>query len=149
MLLNELKKAKGSTKKKFQKGRGIGSGNGKTCGKGHKGQRSRSGHMKKEGFQGGQNPLRMPKCLRSPKIKKKKRYAIVKLDILNNYKNDTKIDINLLKKDGFIKSKFNSFKILDGNEFSKKIQVITNKISALAKKKIQDLGGNVEIIKNK
>lgn len=144
-MLSKLKKAKGSTKKKFQKGRGVGSGNGKTCGKGHKGQRSRSGHMKKEGFQGGQNPLRLPKSLRSLKIKSKKKYAIIKLDVLNNYPNDTKVDINLLKKDGFVKSKFDSFKILDGDKFSKKIQIIANGISSSAKKKIESLGGVVEI----
>lgn len=144
MFLNELKKAKNSTRKKFHKGRGIGSGNGKTCGKGHKGQRSRSGHMKL-GFEGGQNPL----YLRIPKIgffnKNKKKYAIINLNNLNKYDDGIVIDINLLKKDGFIKSKFNSFKILDGNKFTKKIEVVTNFISASAKKRIEELGGTVKI----
>lgn len=144
MFLNELKKAKNSTRKKFHKGRGIGSGNGKTCGKGHKGQRNRSGHMKL-GFEGGQNPL----YRRIPKIgffnKNKKKYAIINLNNLNKYDDGIVIDINLLKKDGFIKSKFNSFKILDGNKFTKKIEVVTNFISASAKKRIEELGGTVKI----
>ena len=144
MFLNELKKAKNSTKKKFQKGRGIGTGNGKTCGKGHKGQRSRSGHMKL-GFEGGQNPL----YLRIPKFgffdRNKKKYAIVSLNVLNKYNDDTIINIDLLKKDGIVKPKFNSFKILNGNKFTKKIKVSANYISLSAKKKIEELGGTIEI----
>lgn len=144
MFLNELKKAKNSTKKKFQKGRGIGTGNGKTCGKGHKGQRSRSGHMKL-GFEGGQNPL----YRRIPKFgffnRNKKKYAIVSLNVLNKYNDDTIINIDLLKKDGIVKPKFNSFKILNGNKFTKKIKVSANYISLSAKKKIEELGGTIEI----
>ena len=144
MFLNELKKAKNSTRKKFHKGRGIGSGNGKTCGKGHKGQRSRSGHMKL-GFEGGQNPL----YRRIPKFgffnRNKKKYAIVSLNDLDRYDNDTVINIDLLKKDGVIKKKFNNFKVLNGDKFTKRLKVSTTYISISAKKKIEELGGTVEI----
>ena len=146
MALNNLKKKKGSTIKNYRKGRGVGSGNGKTAGKGHKGQRSRSGHMK-VGFEGGQNPLyrRLPKF--GFNHYGKKEYAIVNLSQLNKYKDGTTINADLLLKDRVIRSKKDGLKILSNGDIKVKLNVEANKISKSAQEKITKAGGTIKLIK--
>ena len=146
MALNELKKAKGSTTKAYRKGRGVGSGNGKTCGKGHKGQHSRSGHMK-PGFEGGQNPLyrRLPKFGFTHYGRKE--YVTINVSQLNRYKEGTNVTISLLKKDGVIKSLKDGLKILGNGELKVKLNVEANKFAKSAKDKITKLGGTVKEVK--
>lgn len=145
MALNNLIKAEGSTMKSYRKGRGRGTGNGKTCGKGQKGQHSRSGRMK-PGFEGGQNPLyrRLPKFgfTRYARIE----YAIVNLSQLNNYKDGTTINLELLKEDGLIKSNQDKLKILGDGELTIKLNVEANKFSKSAKEKIEKSGGTIKEI---
>lgn len=146
MALNNLKHTEGSTTSSYRKGRGVGSGNGKTCGKGHKGQSSRSGHMK-VGFEGGQNPLyrRLPKFgfTHYGKVT----YATVNVSDLNRYKDGTNVIPALLKSDGVIKCECDGVKILGNGTITKKLNVEANKFSKSAKEKIEKAGGTVKEIK--
>ena len=146
MALNNLKKADGSTIKAYRKGRGVGSGNGKTCGKGHKGQHSRSGHMK-PGFEGGQNPLyrRLPKFGFTRYDKKE--YVTINVSDLNRYKENTNVSFSLLKKDGVIKSIKDGLKILGGGELKVKLNVEAHKFTKSAIEKIKNAGGTIKEIK--
>ncbi|MCQ2794149.1 MAG: 50S ribosomal protein L15 [Bacilli bacterium] len=146
MGLNELKYTPGSVTKAYRKGRGVGSGNGKTCGKGHKGQRSRSGHMK-VGFEGGQNPLyrRLPKFGFSNMNRKE--YACVNLEQLNRYKDGTNVNPTLLKSDGVIKCECSGVKILGQGTLEKKLNIEAHKFSKSAKAKIEKAGGSIKEIK--
>ncbi len=146
MALNELKKAKGSTTKSYRKGRGVGSGNGKTAGKGHKGQRSRSGHMK-VGFEGGQNPLyrRLPKF--GFKHYARIEYACVNVGQLESFKDGSTINPTLLKKEGLVKKEYDGVKILGSGKLSKKLNVEAHKFSESAKKAIEKAGGTTKVIK--
>lgn len=149
MKLHQLTKSEGSKRKHFRKGRGIGSGLGKTCGKGHKGQRARSGHMKL-GFEGGQTPL----YRRLPKFGfyhfKRQNYEIINIGFLNNFLNENDIvSFNFLKEKKIIK-KDCFVKILGKGKLEKKIDVEKDNkifISKKAKKKIEDKGGNIKEIK--
>jgi len=146
MALNELKKAKGSTIKSFRKGRGVGSGNGKTAGKGHKGQRSRSGHMK-VGFEGGQNPLyrRLPKF--GFKHYARIEYATVNVSQLEKFKDGTLVNPALLKKEGLVKKEYDGVKILGSGKLTKKLTVEAHKFSKSAKEAIEKAGGSTKEIK--
>lgn len=146
MSLNELKHAEGSVAKAYRKGRGVGSGNGKTCGKGHKGQRSRSGHMK-VGFEGGQNPLyrRLPKFGFSNLNRKE--YAYVNVSTLDKFKEGTIVNPALLKSEGVIKCECCGVKILGDGNITKKLTVEAHKFSKSAKEKIEKAGGTVKEIK--
>lgn len=146
MKLHELAPAEGSVTKSFRKGRGIGSGNGKTAGKGHKGQNARSGGGVRPGFEGGQNPLyrRLPK--RGFKNHFAKVYAVVNLDVFDKYTDGDVIDVNTLLKDGVISKSYDGLKVLGDGEISKKVVVKASKFSATAKEKIEAVGGKAEVI---
>ena len=147
MKLHELSPAAGSTKEHFRKGRGAGSGNGKTAGKGHKGQNARSGGGVRPGFEGGQLPLyrKLPK--RGFTNHLAKQYAIVNLDTLENkYAAGAVIDIDTLINDKVIKNKFDGLKVLANGEITKAITVKAAVFSASAKEKIEAAGGKAEVV---
>ena len=147
--LNNLTAPQRAIFRRKRVGRGSSSGHGKTSGRGHKGQKARSGGPKRPGFEGGQMPLirRIPK--RGFTNIFKKEYAIINLDILNRFKNDTEVTLDLLKKEGLIKNRFEEFKILGKGELKKALKVKTNMISQSARKKITEKGGKVEVIGKK
>ena len=150
MKLNTLS-SKGSKNKK-RLGRGIGSTKGKTCGRGHKGQKSRSGVAIKS-FEGGQMPLyrRLPK--RGFRSRKSKDIALINLskiqDTINNNKilPNTKINLQNLKKSNLINNKYRRIKLLGSGDLNQKLDIEVNSISKSAKKKIEKLGGKVTLIK--
>ncbi len=147
MKLHELSPAEGSAVKGYRKGRGPGSGNGKTAGKGHKGQNARSGGGVRPGFEGGQNPLyrRLPK--RGFKNHFAKSYAIVNVAMINEKYNDGDVvDIETLLNDRVIRSLGDGLKVLGNGEISKKITVKANVFSASAKEKIEAAGGKAEVM---
>lgn len=146
MKLHELTPAEGSVTKSYRKGRGAGSGNGKTAGKGHKGQNARSGGGVRPGFEGGQNPLyrRLPK--RGFKNKFAAEYAIVNVKDLNKYADGDVIDVNTLLKDRVIRKSYDGLKVLGNGEISKKITVKATLFSASAQEKIEAAGGKAEVI---
>ena len=150
MKLNELVK---TNKKKIRPGRGIGSGKGKTSGRGHKGQKSRSGVAVKS-FEGGQMPLyrRLPK--RGFKSFKKKKTAILNLSSLQSFIDDKsnklteKIDLKQLQNKNILNKKYSKLKILGKGDLKNKIEISTNFISKKAKAKIEKIGGKLNILKN-
>lgn len=146
MKLHELSPAEGSRHVRKRKGRGPGSGNGKTAGKGHKGQNARSGGGVRPGFEGGQNPLyrRLPK--RGFTNISRKEYAVVNLDELNNFEEGTEITPELLQQVGVIKNPKDGIKILGNGELTVKLTVKANKFSQSAAEKIQAAGGTTEVI---
>ena len=145
MKLHELSPAFGSAKDSYRKGRGPGSGNGKTAGKGHKGQNARSGGGVRPGFEGGQLPLyrKLPK--RGFHNKFAVKYAIVNVEDLNRYEDGTTVDINMLLADKVIRKAFDGLKVLGNGEISKKITVKAAVFSATAKEKIEAAGGKTEV----
>lgn len=146
MKLHELKPSEGSRHTRKRIGRGIGSGTGKTAGKGHKGQNARSGGGVRPGFEGGQTPLfqRLPK--RGFTNINRKEYAVVNLDKLNRFDEGTEVTPELLLEARVI-SKLNSgVKILGNGTLEKKLTVKAHKFSASAKQAIENAGGNVEVI---
>lgn len=145
MKLHELKPAEGSRKARKRLGRGIGSGQGKTAGKGHKGQNARSGGGVRLGFEGGQTPLfrRLPK--RGFTNVNRKEFTIVNLDVLNQFEDGTEVTPALLKEVGAIK-KASAVKILGNGEITKKLTVKAHKFSSSAKEAIEAAGGQVEVI---
>ena len=146
MRLHELQPAPGSRQEPKRKGRGIGSGLGKTAGKGHKGQKARSGGGVRPGFEGGQQPLarRMPKRgFRNPL---KKEYSIVNLDRLEIFDAGTEVTADTLLAAGVIKSFKDGVKILGTGELTKALTVKVNSVSRSAAEKIVAAGGKVEVI---
>ena len=145
MDLSNLKKAAGSTHNNFRKGRGHGSGNGKTAGKGHKGQKARSG-APRIGFEGGQMPLyrRLPK--RGFTNRNSKTIIGVNVSVLERFDNDSVVSIETLKETGIVKNPRDGVKILGDGELTKKLTVQANAFSAGAKEKIEALGGKAEVI---
>ncbi|MDD6056809.1 MAG: 50S ribosomal protein L15 [Clostridiales bacterium] len=146
MDLSNLHGAPGSTQSNnFRRGRGHGSGNGKTAGKGHKGQKARSG-APRPGFEGGQMPLyrRLPK--RGFKNRNSKTIIGINLSALEVFENDTVVSIDTLIETGIIKNPRDGVKILGNGEFTKKLTVQVNAFSASAKEKIEALGGKAEVI---
>lgn len=146
MKLHELQYTEGSRKNNFRLGRGQGSGNGKTAGKGHKGQKARSGGMNKVGFEGGQTPLarRLPK--RGFTNINRKEYAIVNLSQLNNFKDGAEVNPTILKEMGIVKQSKDGIKILGEGELEKKLTVKANKFSKSAIAMIEQAGGKAEVI---
>ncbi|MCL2088111.1 MAG: 50S ribosomal protein L15 [Oscillospiraceae bacterium] len=146
MKLHELSPAPGSVKERKRKGRGIGSGMGKTASKGHKGQNARSGGGVRPGFEGGQMPLtrRVPK--RGFVNIFAKEYAIVNLSALDRFEEGAVIDAAVLKEAGIIKKVKDGVKILGNGDVTKKFTVKVTQISASAKEKIEKAGGTAEII---
>lgn len=146
MKLENLQYTEGSRATKYRKGRGIGSGNGKTAGKGHKGQNARSGGGVATGFEGGQMPLwrRLPK--RGFKNVNSRKYAVVNVNDLNKFDEGTVVSPALLKETGLVGKEFDGVKILGNGKLSKKLTVQAHKFSASAKEAITSVGGVVEVI---
>ena len=146
MKLHELSPAAGSAKDAWRKGRGPGSGNGKTAGKGHKGQNARSGGGVRPGFEGGTLPIyrRLPK--RGFTNVFAKQYAIVNVSALNAFADGATVDVAALLTSGLINSVKDGVKILGNGELSKKLTVQASVFSAAAKEKIEAAGGKAEVI---
>ncbi|MBQ1862103.1 MAG: 50S ribosomal protein L15 [Clostridia bacterium] len=147
MKIYDLVPAPGSVKEPKRKGRGAGSGNGKTAGKGHKGQNARSGGGVRPGFEGGQMPLqrRLPKRgFRNYPFRKE--YQIVNVDFLNEFEDGTVVTAEELLSKGFISDLNTAVKILGDGELEKKLTVKANKFSESAKQKIEAAGGKVEVL---
>ncbi len=146
MKLHELQPAEGSRHTRKRLGRGIGSGTGKTAGKGHKGQNARSGGGVRPGFEGGQNPLyrRLPK--RGFNNINRKEFAIVSLDALNRFAEGTVVTPELLKETGVISALRDGVKILANGELTVKLTVKAHKFSGAAAEKIAQVGGTTEVI---
>ena len=147
MKLNELKPAAGSSEKAWRKGRGPGSGNGKTAGKGHKGQNARSGGGVRPGFEGGQIPMyrRLPKRGFTNDMFKKV-YAIINVADLDRFEEGTEVTVETLIAEGIIKDVKSGVKVLGKGEITKKLTVKANVFSASAKEKIEAAGGKAEVI---
>ncbi|WP_425805383.1 50S ribosomal protein L15 [Desulfitobacterium sp. Sab5] len=145
MKLHELKPAKGSTHVSKRLGRGIGSGTGKTAGKGHKGQKARSGGGVRPGFEGGQIPLarRMPK--RGFTNIFKKEYVVLNVRDLERFENDAVVNYETLFEIGLIKTIKDGVKILGTGELTKALTVKVDKVSQTAADKIVAAGGKVEV----
>ena len=146
MKLHELKASAGARKAVTRKGRGAGSGNGKTAGFGHKGQKARSGGGVRPGFEGGQMPLqrRIPK--RGFNNIFAKQFAIVNVSDLERFDNDTVVTEELLVQTGLVKKALDGVKILGNGDLSKKLTVNATAFSASAKEKIEKAGGKAEVI---
>ena len=145
MEMHELGPAYGATSSKKRIGRGIGSGLGKTAGKGHKGQKARSGGKIRRGFEGGQTPLyrRLPK--RGFKNHFAIEYATINVSDLEKYEAGTVVNIELLINDGTIKKELDGLKVLGGGKLTKNLTVEAKKFSASAKSKIEAAGGKIEV----
>ena len=147
MELNELRYTTGSNKNRKRVGRGIGTGHGKTSGRGQKGQNSRSGGGVRVGFEGGQNPLVF-------RIAKKgfnnyefsTRYAVINMSDLEKFDNGAEITPELLKEMGIVKDMKDGLKVLGNGELTKKLTVSANKFSKVAKEKIENAGGKAKVI---
>ena len=147
MELNELKYTTGSNKERKRVGRGIGTGHGKTSGRGQKGQNARSGGGVRVGFEGGQNPL----VFRIPKrgfnnYDFETKYAIINVGVLNNFKDGTEVTPELLKEMGLVKDMKDGLKIFGNGEITKKLTVSAHKFSKIAKDKIENAGGKAKVI---
>lgn len=146
MQINELSPAEGSRKKRKRVGRGPGSGHGKTCCRGHKGQRSRSGGGVRPGFEGGQMPLhrRLPK--RGFTNIFRKEYNILNVEDLNRFEPDALLDAEAFKQAGLIKKMMDGIKLLGTGEITHPVVVRIQKVSKAAKGKVEAAGGKVELI---
>ena len=144
MKLNELSPAVGSAKASYRKGRGPGSGNGKTAGKGHKGQNARSGGGVRPGFEGGQLPLyrKLPK--RGFKNRFATNYAIVNVSDLNVFENGAVVDLEALLAKKIVRKSLDGLKVLGNGELTKSLTVKAAVFSATAKEKITAAGGQAE-----
>ncbi|MCD7750241.1 MAG: 50S ribosomal protein L15 [Lachnospiraceae bacterium] len=146
MELSNLRPAEGSKhSNNFRRGRGHGSGNGKTAGKGHKGQKARSG-APRPGFEGGQMPLyrRIPK--RGFHNRNTKEIVAINLSVLDRFEEGSVVDVDALIEAGVVKNPRDGVKILGQGELTKKLDVKVNAFSASAKEKIEALGGTAEVI---
>ncbi|MDR2898736.1 MAG: 50S ribosomal protein L15 [Clostridiales bacterium] len=146
MKLGELSPAPGSKHNKFRVGRGHGSGNGKTAGKGHKGQKARSGGGIRAGFEGGQMPLfrRLPK--RGFKNRNSKTIIALNVSLLDVFEDGSIVDISALKSKGLLSNPRDGVKILGEGEINKKLTVKVNYFSESAAQKIEAAGGKAEVI---
>jgi len=146
MKLHELSPAPGSVKASYRKGRGPGSGNGKTAGKGHKGQNARSGGGVRPGFEGGQLPLyrKLPKRGFFNHFATK--YAVVNVSTLAKFEDGAVVDLEILRNCGIVKSGEDKLKVLGNGEIAKKITVKAAVFSASAKEKIEAAGGKTEVV---
>ena len=145
MKLHELSPAPGSVKDVKRKGRGAGSGNGKTAGKGHKGQNARSGGGVRPGFEGGQLPLqrRLPKRGFNNIFAKK--YAAINVSALERFEDGATVDEKAIIEAGILKKPLDGIKILGNGELTKKLTVSVAAFSASAKQKIEAAGGKAEV----
>ena len=144
MRLNELSPAVGSVKDAYRRGRGPGSGNGKTAGKGHKGQNARSGGGVRPGVEGGQLPLyrKLPK--RGFTNRFATNYAIVNVEDLNRFENGAVVDMEALLAAKIVRKALDGLKVLGNGELTKKLTVKATVFSATAKEKIEAAGGKTE-----
>ena len=146
MDLSNLSPAEGSRQSDaFRRGRGHGSGNGKTAGKGHKGQKARSG-APRPGFEGGQMPLYRLLPKRGFTNRNTKEIVSINVDVLNRFEDNTDVTVELLLESGVISAAKDGVKILGNGELTKKLNVKANAFSASAKEKIEAAGGTVEVI---
>lgn len=146
MKLHELQVVEGARHSRKRVGRGTGSGHGKTACKGHKGQNARSGGGVRPGFEGGQTPLfkRLPK--RGFTNVNHKEYAIVNVEDLNVFENETVVTIEKLQEKGLVKKVYNGVKVLGNGKLEKQLTVKANKFSKTAEVAITSAGGNIEVI---
>ena len=146
MKLHTMKPAEGATFTRKRVGRGIGSGLGKTSGKGHKGQNARSGGGVRPGFEGGQLPLfrRLPKIGFSNAMFKVE-YAVINLSDLNKFEEGATVSPELLKEMGLVKKQLDGIKVLGNGKLEKKLVVKAHKFSNVAKEQIEKLGGKAEV----
>lgn len=146
MNLTELRPANGSRDENWRKGRGHGSGNGKTAGRGHNGQNARSGGGVRPGFEGGQMPLarRVPK--RGFTCRNSKEIIGINVDRLNIFEDGTVVTVEALKTAGIVSNPKDGVKILGNGELTKKLTIQVNAVSKTAKEKIEGVGGKVEVI---
>ena len=146
MKLHELSPAEGSVQASYRKGRGPGSGNGKTAGKGHKGQNARSGGGVRPGFEGGQIPLyrRLPK--RGFTNRNSKDIVGINVSALERFEDGATVTVETLIEAGIVKNPRDGVKILGNGELTKKLTVQANAFSASATAKIEALGGKAEVI---
>ena len=146
MKLHELSPAEGSTKKSFRVGRGPGSGNGKTAGKGHKGQNARSGGGVRPGFEGGQFPIYRQLPKRGFNNKWATNYAIVNVSALNVFEDGSVVDLAALLEKKIVRKELDGLKVLGNGEITKKLTVKAAVFSATAKEKIEAAGGKTEVV---
>ena len=146
MKLHELSPAAGSARDSFRKGRGAGSGNGKTAGKGHKGQNARSGGGVRPGFEGGQIPLyrKLPK--RGFNNRFAVNYVIVNVSALNAFEDGAVVDLDALLAKKIVRKSLDGLKVLGNGEITKKLTVKAKVFSATAKEKIEAAGGKIEVV---
>ena len=144
MKLHELSPAEGSARAPFRKGRGAGSGNGKTAGKGHKGQNARSGGGVRPGFEGGQLPIYRKSPKRGFKNHFATNYAIVNVEDLNRFVDDTIVDMEVILAAKIVRKPMDGLKVLGNGTLTKKLTVKAAVFSATAKEKIEAAGGKVE-----
>lgn len=146
MKLNELSPAAGSKKDVKRIGRGHGSGQGKTAGKGHKGQKARAGRGQRPGFEGGQMPLqrRLPKRGFNNIFAKK--IVCVNVGTLEKFENGATVDIDALRKAGIVKNSFDGVKVLSNGNLTKSLTVKVTAFSEAAKAKIEAAGGKAEVV---
>ncbi|GCF94313.1 50S ribosomal protein L15 [Enterococcus florum] len=146
MKLHELQPAEGSRKVRNRVGRGTSSGNGKTAGRGQKGQKARSGGGVRLGFEGGQTPLfrRLPK--RGFTNVNRKEYAVVNLDVLNRFEDGTEVTPVALVEAGIVKNEKAGIKVLGNGSLDKKLTVKAAKFSKTAQEAIEAAGGSIEVI---
>lgn len=147
MKLHTIHPAEGATTTPKRVGRGIGSGLGKTSGKGHKGQNARSGGGVRPGFEGGQLPLfrRLPKR-GFTNAKFKTEYAVINLSDLNKFEDGAVVTPELLKEMGLVKQQLNGIKVLGNGKLEKKLVVKAHKFSNVAQEQIEKLGGKAEVL---
>lgn len=145
-MLNQLKPVEGARHTRKRKGQGVGSGLGKTAGRGQKGQNSRSGGGVRPGFEGGQIPLfqRLPK--RGFKNVNRKEYAVVNVSDLNVFENGAEVTIETLIKAGLVNKTYDGVKVLGNGTLEKKLTVKASNFSASAEAAIKNAGGTVEVI---
>ena len=146
MKLHELSPAEGSTKKSYRVGRGPGSGNGKTAGKGHKGQNARSGGGVRPGFEGGQFPIYRQLPKRGFNNKWATNYVIVNVSALNVFEDGSVVDLAALLEKKIVRKELDGLKILGNGEITKKLTVKAAVFSATAKEKIEAAGGKTEVV---
>ena len=147
MELNNLKYTKGSIQTRNRVGRGIGSGNGKTSGRGQKGQNARSGGGVRPGFEGGQNPLVFriaKKGFNNYEFETK--YAVINVSDLEKFEDGAVVTPELLKEMGILKKQLAGVKVLGNGNLTKKLTVKADKFSSTAKEKIENVGGTTEVI---
>ena len=142
--LDNLRPAKGSNKKKKRLGRGSGSGLGKTAGKGHKGQKARTGGKVAPGFEGGQMPLykRLPK--RGFKNPFRVEYNAINLESLNRFAEGQEVTVEVLKQAGLVKKPKNPVKLLARGQLDRSLTIKVHKASAAAKEAVEKVGGKIE-----